>query len=93
MSDSQANAARAIALGGPALAQVEALGPIDWPLWARTAEALRGLTGARDGPRFGACTICICQSCSSRWPGSDWRPPGPSSSASKPRKAAARRRS
>ena len=40
-----ANAARAIALGGPALAQVEALGPIDWPLWARTAEALAASLG------------------------------------------------
>ncbi len=44
MSDSH-NAARAIALGGPALAQVEALGPIDWPLWARTAEALAASLG------------------------------------------------
>jgi D-glycerate 3-kinase len=45
VSDSNTNAARVHALAGPAIAEVEALGPIDWTLWARTAQALASALG------------------------------------------------
>ena len=49
MTDATINAARVQALAGPAIADVEALGPIDWPLWARTAQELAsGLGPAPD---------------------------------------------
>ena len=43
---------RAFAMEGPAFAQVERLGPIDWPGWdAAAARLARDLAGAADLPR------------------------------------------